>query len=152
MRATFMNAGMVLSIGVFFSLMIAGLSNSLPKTLTGGLTSHGVSPDVAAQVGRTPPVGTLFAAFLGYNPIQNLLEPFHALARLAPHDAATLTGRSYFPHLIAEPFHHGLVIVFSMAIAMSLIAALASLLRGRRYVHDDTADAPEPVKAGKDAS
>ncbi|WP_433152411.1 MFS transporter [Actinomadura nitritigenes] len=153
MRATFMNAGMVLSIGVFFSLMIAGLSNSLPRTLTGGLTSHGVSPDVAAQVGRTPPVGTLFAAFLGYNPIQNLLEAFHALARLAPHDAATLTGRSYFPHLIADPFHHGLVIVFSMAIAMSLIAALASLLRGRRYVHDDTAaDAPEPVKAGKDAS
>ena len=153
MRATFMNAGMVLSIGVFFSLMIAGLTNSLPKTLTGGLTSHGVSPDVAAQVGRTPPVGTLFAAFLGYNPIQNLLEPFHALARLAPRDAATLTGRSYFPHLIADPFHHGLVIVFSMAIAMSLIAALASLLRGRRYVHDDTAaDAPEPVKAGKDAS
>ncbi|GAA2154654.1 MFS transporter [Actinomadura napierensis] len=153
MRATFMNAGMVLSIGVFFSLMIAGLSNSLPKTLTGGLTSHGVPAGVAAQVGQTPPVGTLFAAFLGYNPIQNLLEPFGVLGRLDPHDVATLTGRSYFPHLIADPFHHGLVIVFSLAIAMSLIAALASLLRGRRYVHDDAAtDAPEPVKAGKDAS
>ncbi|MFB4295301.1 MFS transporter [Actinomadura sp. NTSP31] len=152
MRATFMNAGMVLSIGVFFSLMIAGLSNSLPRTLTGGLTSHGVPAGVAAQVGQTPPVGTLFAAFLGYNPIQNLLEPFGVLGGLDPHDAATLTGRSYFPHLIADPFHHGLVIVFSLAIAMSLIAALASLLRGRRYVHDDAAaDAPEPVKAGKDA-
>ncbi|MDL4817517.1 MFS transporter [Actinomadura opuntiae] len=153
MRATFMNAGMVLSIGVFFSLMIAGLSNSLPKTLTGGLTSHGVPADVAGQVGRTPPVGTLFAAFLGYNPIQNLLEPFGVLSKLDPHDVATLTGRSYFPHLIADPFHHGLVIVFSMAIAMSLIGALASLLRGRRYVHDDSATgAPEPVKAGKDAT
>lgn len=140
MRATFMNAGMVLSIGVFFSLMIAGLSKSLPGTLAGGLTQHGVPAGVAAHVAGMPPVGTLFAAFLGYNPIENLLAPFGALAGLAPGDAATLTGRSYFPHLIAGPFHHGLVIVFSLAIAMSLVAALASLLRGRRYVHDEAAE------------
>jgi MFS family permease len=145
MRATFMNAGMVMSIGVFFSLMIAGLSDSLPRTLTQGLTSHGVPAGVAAQVGDLPPVGTLFAAFLGYNPVENLLAPSGTLATLSPADAHTLTGRAYFPHLISGPFHHGLVIVFSLAIAMSLIAALASLLRGKRYVHDEVTASRETV-------
>jgi hypothetical protein len=135
------------SIGVFFSLMIAGLSSSLPRALSGGLTEHGVPGGVADQVSGTPPVGTLFAAFLGYNPIQNLLEPFGVLRRLPAGDASTLTGRSYFPHLISEPFHHGLVIVFSLAIAMSLVAALASLLRGRRYVHDDAPAEPAAMTA-----
>ncbi|SNR58989.1 MFS transporter [Actinomadura mexicana] len=153
MRATFMNAGMVLSIGVFFSLMIAGLADTLPRTLTQGLTEHGVPAGPAARVGELPPVGTLFAAFLGYNPIQNLLAQFNVLGGLAPDDAATLTGRSYFPHLISEPFHHGLVIVFGLAIAMSLVAALVSLLRGRRYVHDDDVAAePAPQKAGRGAA
>jgi MFS family permease len=137
MRATFMNAGMVLSIGTFFSMMIAGLASRLPQTLTQGLTAHGVPPNVAGPIGQLPPVGTLFAAFLGYNPIANLLGPSGTLAHLPASDARTLTGREYFPHLISGPFHHGLVIVFTLAIAMSLIAALASLLRGRRFIHDD---------------
>jgi MFS family permease len=144
MAATFMNAGMVLSIGVFFSLMVAGLSNSLPQTLTTGLTSHGVPPNVAQQVGGLPPVGTLFAAFLGYNPIQNLLQPSGTLDRLPAADAHVLTGHSYFPQLISGPFHQGLVIVFGLAIAMSLGAALASLLRGRRFIHQDEPNEDEP--------
>ncbi|MFC4910065.1 MFS transporter [Actinomadura gamaensis] len=140
MRATFMNAGMVLSIGVFFSLMIAGLADRLPTTLSGGLTAHGVPAPAAGHVASLPPVGTLFAAFLGYNPIGNLLGQGGVLASLPPKDAAELTGRSYFPHLISGPFHHGLVIVFSLAIAMSLVAAVASLLRGSRFVHDEHAE------------
>jgi hypothetical protein len=140
MRATFMNAGMVLSIGVFFSLMIAGLADRLPGTLSGGLTAHGVPPAAADHVASLPPVGTLFAAFLGYNPIGSLLGQGGVLASLPPGDAAELTGRSYFPHLISGPFHHGLVIVFSLAIAMSLVAAVASLLRGRRFVHEEHAE------------
>ncbi|RFU38080.1 MFS transporter [Actinomadura logoneensis] len=139
MRATFMNAGMVLSIGVFFSLMIAGLADRLPGTLAGGLTAHGVPPAAARHVAGLPPVGTLFAAFLGYNPIGSLLGQGGVLAALPPADAAELTGRSYFPHLISGPFHHGLVIVFSLAIAMSLVAAVASLLRGKRFVHEEHA-------------
>ncbi|MCW2883250.1 MAG: transporter [Streptosporangiaceae bacterium] len=142
MAATFMNAGMVLSIGVFFSLMVAGLSNSLPRTLTGGLTSHGVPPDVAQQVGSLPPVGTLFAAFLGYNPIQNLLRPSGTLDRLPAADAHELTGHRYFPELISGPFHQGLVIVFGLAIVMSLAAALASVLRGRQFIHQDEPQVP----------
>lgn len=130
MRATFQNAGMVLSMGVFFSLMVAGLSGSLPQTLTTGLTAQGVPAQAAHAVAQLPPVGVLFAAFLGYNPIQNLLG-HTLLGHLPSANAANLTGREFFPHLISHPFHDGLVVVFSLAIAMSLAAAAASLIRGR---------------------
>jgi MFS family permease len=130
MRATFQNSGMVLSIGIFFSLMVAGLAGSLPHTLSAGLTAQGVPEQSAAIVAGTPPVGTLFAAFLGYNPIQQLLGP-KILAALPPANAHTLTGREFFPHLIAGPFHDGLVIVFWLAIAMSLVGAVASLIKPR---------------------
>ncbi|MFI1522082.1 MFS transporter [Kitasatospora cineracea] len=139
MRATFQNAGMVLSIGVFFSLMVAGLAGSLPQTLTDGLTGQGVSPTDAHAVAQLPPVGTLFAAFLGYNPIHELLGP-QVLSGLPAANAQTLTGREFFPHLISGPFHDGLMVVFSLAIAMSLVAALASLLRGPKAASDDPAD------------
>ncbi|HEV2634202.1 MAG TPA: MFS transporter [Actinocrinis sp.] len=130
MRATFQNAGMVLSIGIFFSLMVAGLAGSLPHTLTSGLTAQHVPAANAAAVAALPPVGTLFAAFLGYNPIQQLVGP-QVLAKLPPSNAATLTGRQFFPNLISGPFHDGLVVVFTLAIVMSLIAAGACLLRDR---------------------
>ncbi|MGI5242866.1 MFS transporter [Dactylosporangium sp. CA-139066] len=132
MRATFQNAGMVLSIGVFFSLMIAGLSSSLPDSLSTGLTTQGVPPAAANQIAGLPPVGTLFAAFLGYNPIQSLLGP-QLLSQLPPGNSATLTGREFFPHLVSGPFHDGLVIVFWMAIAMAVIGALASLIKPGRH-------------------
>ncbi|MFE6750908.1 MFS transporter [Kitasatospora purpeofusca] len=130
MRATFQNAGMVLSIGVFFSLMVAGLAGSLPHTLSDGLTAQGVPAADAHAVAQLPPVGTLFAAFLGYNPVRELLGP-QVLGQVPAGNAETLTGREFFPHLISGPFHDGLMVVFSLAIAMSLVAAVASLLRGR---------------------
>jgi len=138
MRGTFFNSGSSLSIGVFFSLMIAGLASTLPHTLRDGLQSHGVPSQLATSIGNQPPVGSLFAAFLGDNPIRALLG-HDALSRLSPGDASTLTGKEFFPQLISQPFHHGLVIVFAMAIAMSLVGAAASLLRGNRYVHDEVA-------------
>jgi MFS family permease len=137
MLATFQNSGFVLSIGIFFSLMIAGLAATLPTSLFRGLTSQGVPAGIAHQVAQLPPVGSLFAAFLGYNPIKQLLAPTGALAKLPPANAARLTGKSFFPQLISQPFHHGLVIVFTMAVVVLFIAAGASLLRGGRYVHDD---------------
>ncbi|WP_327010908.1 MFS transporter [Dactylosporangium sp. NBC_01737] len=139
MRATFQNAGMVLSIGVFFSLMVAGLSTSLPATLDGGLTAQGVPAPAAHTIANLPPVGTLFAAFLGYNPIAALLGP-HLLGQLPAANAATLTGREFFPHLVSGPFHDGLVIVFWMAIGMSVVGALASLVKGAR--RPDAAEEP----------
>jgi MFS family permease len=136
MRGTFFNSGTSLSIGVFFSLMIVGLAATLPHALTSGLESHGVPADIATTVGNAPPVGSLFAAFLGYNPVQSMLGS-HTLSTLSPPDAQTLTGKTFFPSLISGPFHHGLIIVFVMAIAMSLVAAVASLLRGGRYVYEE---------------
>lgn len=133
MRSTFQNSGIVLSIGVFFSLMIAGLSTRLPSAMTDGLTAQHVPPDVVQQISELPPVGSMFAAFLGFNPMRELLGP-QVLADLPQHNADTLTGKQFFPHLLAGPFHHGLVVVFTLAIAMAVVGALASLLRGRRYV------------------
>jgi MFS family permease len=141
MLATFQNSGFVLSIGVFFSLMIAGLAATLPTTLTRGLSAQGVPHAVAAKIGSLPPVGSLFAAFLGYNPVKELLGPTGVLGHLPPSHVALLTGQSFFPGLISQPFHHGLVIVFSMAIAVLVIAAIASAFRGGRYVHEEAAQA-----------
>jgi MFS family permease len=136
MRATFQNSGMVLSIGVFFSLMVVGLSGTLPRTLDAGLTAQGVPADAARAIASLPPVGTLFAAFLGYNPIEELLGP-RVLAQLPPANARALTGRQFFPHLIAGPFHDGLVVVFWLAIAMALVGAVACLLApGTPPAHD----------------
>jgi MFS family permease len=135
-QATFLNSGMVLSIGIFFSLMIAGLANSLPGSMFKGLTANGVSAAQAHQVASLPPVGSLFASFLGYNPLQSLLGSQSA-AHVNAAQWQTLTGRHFFPNLIAAPFHHGLVIVFSAAIGLSIIGGLFSALRGSRYVHDD---------------
>jgi MFS family permease len=129
-RATFMNAGMVLSLGIFFSLMVAGLSSSLPHTLSSGLTAQGVPAQTATQISHLPPVATLFAAFLGYNPMQQLLGP-STLHALPASNAQTLTGREFFPHLISGPFHDGLMVVFWLAIAMAVIGAVASALPGK---------------------
>ncbi|GAA2379829.1 MFS transporter [Dactylosporangium salmoneum] len=130
MRATFQNAGTSLSIGVFFSLMVAGLARALPGTLTSGLSAQGVPHDVAASVASLPPVSTLFAAFLGSNPVEHLLG-HDVLAALPPGNVATLTGHEFFPNLIAQPFHDGLVVVFGAATLMTLLAAVASASRGR---------------------
>lgn len=140
---TVLNAGSSLSIGIFFSLMVAGLAASLPDTLRAGLAGHGVPAGVADQVAGLPPVGSLFAAFLGFNPIESLLGPTGVLTTLSPADAATLTGQEFFPQLISGPFHDGLVIVFGVAAALSVVGAIASWVRGGRYVHEDgTGDGP----------
>ena len=143
MRATFQNSGISLSIGIFFSLMIVGLASTLPRTLAGGLRAQGVPAPLAAHVAGLPPVSTLFASFLGYNPIRRLLQPSGELTRLPQHDVTVLTGKQFFPHLISGPFHHGLVIVFTAAICMSVIGALVSLTRGKQFYYD-----PPPAVAG----
>ncbi len=152
MTSTFQNSATVLSIGVFFSMLILGLAATLPTTLDAGLVAHGVPAAVAARVAALPPVSTLFAALLGDNPVQSLLGP-GVLAALPPQNAADLTGRTFFPQLIAGPFAAGLTLALGFAAAACLVAAVASALRGRRYVHReqpvevDDPGAPETTAA-----
>jgi MFS family permease len=136
MLATFQNSASVLSIGVFFTLMIVGLAASLPHTLQTGLTAHGVPAADAARISHLPPVATLFASFLGYNPMATLLGP-NVLHHLPAGQSAQLTGREFFPHLITSPFHTALVYAFVFAIVACLVAAVASLLRGGKYHHEE---------------
>jgi MFS family permease len=132
MRSTFQNSGISLSIGIFFSLLIAGLANTLPPALTRGLTAQGVPAATAASIAHLPPVSTVFAAMLGYNPVANLLGPSGLLHTLPAASVATLTGKQFFPSLIAAPFHHGLTIVFTAAALMSLLGAAVSWMRGKK--------------------
>jgi MFS family permease len=134
-RVTFMNVGMPLSIGLFFTLMILGLNSTVPPALYSGLTANGVAPAVAQHLAGLPPISYLFASFLGYNPLATLLGP--VLGQLPAADVARLTGRAFFPSLIAGPFQHGLALVLTFSIVASLVAAAASALRGGRYVHDE---------------
>jgi MFS family permease len=129
LNQTFQNSAQVLSIGIFFTILIVGLSASLPHSLASGLEAHGVPAETATEVSHLPPVSVLFAAFLGYNPTRELIGP-HVLGQLPHSDVATLEGRSFFPHLIAGPFHTGLREAFAFAIVACLIAALASWSRG----------------------
>jgi len=134
MSATFQNSAMVLSIGIFFSLIILGLSASLPTHLFAGLTAQGVPVADATRLAHLPATAVMFAALLGYNPIQMMLGP--VLTKLPASHAAYLNGHSFFPSLIAGPFQQGLDVAFDFAIVCCLIAAVASLLRGKHYVHD----------------
>jgi hypothetical protein len=136
MNQTFQNSAQVFSIGIFFTLMIVGLASTLPTTLSAGLEAHGVAPATAHHVADLPPISVLFAAFLGYNPIQELLGP-HVLAALPAHDQAALTGHAFFPALVSGPFRDGLHVAFAFAIVACLVAATASFLRGRQWIYDE---------------
>jgi len=138
MNQTFQNSAQVLSIGVFFTLLIIGLASSLPQTMSAGLQAHGVSVAAAHRASLLPPVSILFAAFLGYNPIQHLLGT-HVLAGLSIHSQSILTGSSFFPRLISAPFRTGLHVAFLFAIVACLIAAATSSMRGGHPAPDDDA-------------
>src|ERR1700730_1896967 len=143
MIATFMNSAAVLSIGIFFSLMVAGLASKLPASMFSGLTAQGIPASAATTISHLPPIGVLFAAFLGYNPMQQLLGPL--LGHLPSAHAAYVTGREFFPNLITQPFHDGLGVAFGFAIAASLIAAVASRLTGRTKPAAESQGPAEPL-------
>jgi MFS family permease len=135
MMNTFMNSATVLSMGLFFTIVTLGLASRLPSHLYKGLVNAGVSPTAAHVVANEPPIGSLFSAFLGYNPIKQLLGPTGALQHLSPSQQAYVTGRSFFPKLIEQPFASGLHLAFTFAAIATLVAIIASALRGKRYMH-----------------
>jgi MFS family permease len=143
MNQTFQNSAQVLSIGIFFTLMIIGLASTLPETLTSGLEAHGVPAATAQHIGALPAVSVLFAAFLGYNPIRSLVGE-HTLNALSAHDRTALTGPDFFPQLISGPFRDGLHTAFAFAVIACLIAAAASALRGGRFHYGEVALVSRP--------
>ena len=136
MRGTFQNAGQMVSIAFFFSVLTAGLASSLPDVMYRGLTQQGLPAALSHQIAGLPPIGVLFAAFLGYNPMQSLV-PSAVAHHLSAHTQTVIFGKAFFPHLILPAFMDGLRIAFYVSAVLSLIAAIASLLRGKRYVHDE---------------
>lgn len=127
MRATFMNAGQMMSMGVFFSIVIADLASKLPSAITSGLNAEGLPAPIVHQVASLPPTASLFAALLGYNPLQSML-PHQVLATLPKHVASTITGHSFFPNLIGPSFMNGLSLAFIIAFVLSIAAGVASVL------------------------
>ena len=149
MLNTFQNSATVLSMGLFFTIVTLGLAADLPTHLYQGLTAAGVAPAAARLVANEPPIGSLFSAFLGFNPVKELLGPTGALAHMTAHQAAYVTGRSFFPRLIEQPFANGLHLAFDFAAGATLIAVIASALRGNRYVHSAQ---PVPVELAEGAA
>jgi MFS family permease len=153
MNTTFQNSAQVLSIGIFFTLIIIGLADTLPAALVKGLTAHGVPAQTAVSISKLPPVSTLFAAFLGYNPASHLIGP-HVLSQMAPGQRATVTGEQFFPSLLSNAFRKGLHTAFDFGIVMCLLGAAASWTRGGKAPHRVPSDElvmadllPEPATA-----
>ena len=143
-RATFMNTGMVLSMGVFFTLMIVGISGKLPGALFGGLTAQGLPAATATQISHLPAVSSLFAALLGYNPLGTMI-PHQILSALSAATAARITGTSFFPQIISAAFQQGLRVIFAVGLVLCLVAAGASWMRGSKYMHKEEG---EPLLSG----
>jgi MFS family permease len=147
MNTTFQNSAQVFSIGIFFTLMIAGLASTLSHSLYQGLVVHGVPHAAADQAAHLPPVSTLFAAFLGYDPIQHLIGA-GTLAHLPGSQRGILLGHGFFPTLISGAFRNGLHAALDFAAFVSLLAAAASWTRGGHYVYTEPEAGPvraEPV-------
>ena len=157
MYATFQNSGQVFSIGIFFTLIIIGISTSLHTELVQGLLGQGVSSADANRVAHLPAVSTLFASLLGFNPLEHLLGA-HALSALTPAAHATVISRSYFPSIISGAFHNGLRTACNFSIICCVLAAVAGVLRGGQFIYQETyedpglvEDAPFPRDPGFDA-
>jgi len=133
---TFAQTGMPLSMGLFFTLLVNGLNSKVPSAMLKGLVANGVPASSAAALSHVPPLGYVFAAFLGYNPLKTLLPPA-VLSHLTAAQAAHLTSRAFFPTLIGPAFVSSLGIILTFAVVMSLIAAVASAFRGGKFVHVD---------------
>jgi MFS family permease len=138
MRATIMNVANPMSMVIVFSLMVVGLNATMPAVMYSGLLQNGIPAQLAQQLASVPPVGYLFAAFLGYNPLATLI-PASVLNSLPAQQAATITSRAFFPQLIDAAFHHGLVEVLLFSVIMCLIGAAASWVRGGKYIYSEEA-------------
>jgi hypothetical protein len=152
MLNTFQNSATVLSMGLFFTIVTVGLASRLPSHLYKGLTAAGVAPGAAKLVASEPPIGSLFSAFLGYNPIKELLGPTGALQHMPPKQVAYITGRTFFPKLLEAPFASGLHLAFTFAAIATGIALIASAVRGKQYFYQVKPLAEELAESAADSA
>jgi hypothetical protein len=145
MAATFQNSGQVLSIGIYFSLMVIGLSGKLPEAMQSGLVAHGVPVAAAIRVAHISPVATLFAALLGANAVTAHL-PAHVLHSLSHSQYAAISSRSFFPHLITPAFSGALTLALRFSFIAFIITAAASWLRGSTQQWQEPAEATAPLE------
>ena len=151
MRATLQNTGQTVSLAIFFTVIITGLSNSLPTALSNAMTSAGV-PQLAGAFSSISPTSALFSAFLGYNPVQSILsvpQLSSVVAQIPASTLAYLEGQTFFPNAIAPAFISALDLAFYIGAALSLAAAVASFLRGEVYIHDESNEVTEDHRSGK---
>lgn len=138
MRSTFQNTGGALSMAVYFTIIIAGLSANLPATLKTGLLHAGVPATLAHQISSMPPTAALFSAFLGYNPMKSLI-PVKVMHTLPVATQSLLVSKTFFPKIIAPAVMSSLRLAFWISAGLSVIAAVVSFMRGKgRYVHEET--------------
>ncbi len=151
MAATIQNSGQTISIAVFFIIIIDALSSSLPGTLHTALIAAGASPQLTAAVDSLPPTGALFSAFLGFNPVQAMLNSYPQLSStISASTLAMITSKDWFPKVIAGPFMGALGEAFVISAVLSAVAAVVSLLRGRAYVYG-VDEEPQSRKQGRKA-
>jgi MFS family permease len=131
MRATLQNVGQTASLAVFFSIVLIALAASLPPALASAVTNAG-APQLAPVFKNIPPTNALFAAFLGYNPVSSILGvlPSSVVSSIPQSTRTFLTGQTFFPNAIAPAFMSALRVTFYIGAALSVVAAVASLLRG----------------------
>ncbi|MEM0270972.1 MAG: MFS transporter [Thermoprotei archaeon] len=134
MRATLQNTGQTISLGIFFTIVILGLTTTLPGALYSSLVKAGVPTQIAQQFSNIPPTGALFAAFLGYDPVRSILSsvPSNLATSIPPQAISVLESKTWFPSTIAPPFVSSLHVTFYVGAALSILAAVSSALRGQR--------------------
>jgi len=136
MRSTLQNSGSTIGLSLLFTITLIALSSSLPQSVNAALLSAG-APQLAPVFDRIPPTTALFAAFLGYNPIQTILSqlPPSITGSISNQARTVLTGTTWFPQAIAPAFMSSLTVAFYFNAVLAVLAAAASALRGKKYVY-----------------
>lgn len=137
MQYTIMNTAFTISMGIFFTIVIVGISQRFPEEITSSLTSIGAS-QLAPLFNQIPPTGALFSAFLGYNPMGTMLQSLHqsTVSMIPPQIVTTITGTTWFPKTLANAFMPSLQMAFYIGAVMSAIAAIFSAFRGEKFINE----------------
>lgn len=131
MMQTLNNTAMASSMAIFFTILIIGITQKFPEAMVTSLASIGAS-QLAPIFSNIPPTGALFAAFLGYNPVNTILSalPPQVVAQIPSTTISTMNGSTWFPTTFANAFIPSLKTSFIFGAFLSIVAAILSAMRG----------------------